>query len=437
MKLTQCQTGGLLRVSLTNKHIVICGAAGTGKTFLLRKLLDTLGTSKTIAYCAPTHQAKQVMAESVGVPCHTIHAILKIHPETYEDEVSFKQSDTPDLTDVDILVVDEASMLDGNIFSIMMNTIPFNCRVIGLGDPYQCQPVKNEPGIISPIFFDERFERIILNEIVRQEKGNPIIEVATAIRKNGSDLFDCNDNKSIGVFKHTSLTSLMTKYFEYVKTPEDMLKYRILSYTNDSVNKFNGLVRQRIYNTTDHVVVNEYLILQQPLYREMKYQGMEIKELVFHNGQTVQVEIIKGNSVKTESIELQGLPHLEPININYYELVIQCLERKDRMPIDVIFDENSTSEIDSYLHYAAINYKRMARTGTPKSKMRKYWNSFWELKNRFVNIKGAAASTFHKSQGSTFEGVFIQNNLGYVDTKIARQLRYVGVTRAKYFVHYI
>lgn len=435
--LTDCQSGGLLRISLTNKHIVICGAAGTGKTFLLRKLLDTLGENKRIVYCAPTHQAKQVLAESVSTDCHTIHAVLKIHPETYEDEVKFDQSGVPDLSEVDVLVIDEASMLDGHIFSILMNTIPASCRIIGLGDPYQCQPVKNEPGIISPIFFDPRFERVILNEIVRQSKGNPIIEVATAIRKTGCDIFACNDGKDQGVFKHTTLGSFMAKYFEYVKTPEDMLRYRILSYTNDSVNKFNGLVRQRVYNTIEPVVTGEYLILQQPLYRELKYQGMEIKELVFHNGQTVQVELIKGNTSLKESIELPGLPHLDPITINYYQLVIQCLERKDRMPIDVIFDESSIGEIECYLHYAAINYKRMARTGTSRSKMRTYWEAFWELKNRFINIKGAAASTFHKAQGSTFDGVFIHNALGYVDEKIARQLKYVGTTRARYFVHFI
>lgn len=439
VQLTPCQQNGLFKIQMSSKHIVICGPAGTGKTFLLRCLLDAIGPNKSIAYCAPTHQAKQVLAESVQEEAYTIHSILKIHPETYEDEVSFKQSEVPDLNDLDILVVDEVSMLDGHLFSIMLKSIPMKCRIIGLGDPYQIQPVKNEPGIISPIFMDERFDRVILSEIVRQSKGNPIIEVATDIRKNGVSVYEYkSDEPGIGVFKHSTLKTFMKKYFEHVKCAEDMLKYKIMAYTNDDVDKFNGLIRQHIYKTNCVVIEGEYIIPQEPISQVLEHKGLKFTEMKFHNGETTRVKSIKQNGEILKTFSLPDLPHLDPIKIKYYNIVLESLDGNVTHPVNVIFDEESTSDLSEYLHYAAINYKRMARCGESQYKMKKRWNAFWELRNMFKDVKGAAACTFHKSQGSTFEGAFIYTGkLQLADPKIRRQLEYVGVTRAKKFVDFI
>lgn len=437
-ELTTCQKNAMFKIMMSQKHIVICGPAGTGKTFLLRHILDALGQSKQVAYCAPTHAAKQVLSDSAGVAACTIHALFKIHPETYEDEVKFDQSGVPDLSEIDYLVIDEVSMLDGQLFDIVMRSIPVGCRIIGMGDPYQLQPVKNEPGIISPIFFDPRFDRVILQEIVRQSKGNPIIEVATAIRKTGCHTFAASgEEEGVGVFQHHTLSAFMSTYFAHVKKPEDMLSYKILAYANDDVDKFNGLIRQRIYNTKEPVVEGEYLIPQAPVYQELQYKGMMMKELKFHNGETTQVVRIKGNSELKETITLPGLK-LDPLKIKYYNVVLKSVAEKIEYPVDIIFDEQSEADISEYLHYAALNYKRMARTGTSKNKMREYWGAFWDLKNRFTPVKGAAACTYHKSQGSTFTGVWMYTGkLFLADPKIRKQLEYVGNTRARKFVHFL
>ncbi|MGL4523062.1 MAG: ATP-dependent DNA helicase [Bacilli bacterium] len=442
-ELTECQKSGLFRLTMTHHNFIICGAAGTGKTTLLRQLLSAF-PDKRIIYCAPTHAAKEVIQETLNVDAHTIHSILRISADTYEDQVVFDQTGIPDLSEVDILVLDEASMVDGQLFQIMVNTVPPSCRIFGLGDPYQLQPVKNDPGIISPIFFSDQFERIILKEIVRQGKDSPIIQVSTHVRKEGGIPYHFVKNEEEGVFKHNSLSDLMRTYWKYVKVPEDMLKYKIIAYTNKTVDKLNDIIRQRIYNTTEPFIRGEYLVMQQPVSRELRSKGMKITEPVFHNGETVQ--IVQDNQCNTSSIEkiietfrLPEYDGLDPIHVEYYKIYLRNKKGDQTYPINVIVDESSRAELDTYLHYTAMHYKRMSRTGASKYKMRDMWSKFWDLKNKFTDVKGAAACTFHKSQGSTYDGVFIlRSGLDeYCDEKIRRQLDYVGLTRARYFAHFL
>lgn len=437
INLTECQRNGLLKVKMSKKHIVICGAAGTGKTFLLKRLLDTIGSEKNIVYCAPTHQAKQVLAETVGVDAFTIHSLLKIHPETYEDQMDFGQSGSPELEEVDVLVLDEASMLDRELFEIMMNSIPRKCLIIALGDPYQIQPVRNAPGIISPIFFDDRFERVILKEIVRQSEGNPIIQVATAIRKEGASIHQMIGDNGEGVFKHDNLSSFMKEYFSVVKTPEDTLTCKILSYTNGVVDDFNGLIRKRLYNTEEPVVQGEYLVMQEPVYHKMEHKGISISEIKFHNGQTVKVrEIFDGKELQ-DVFSLPEVPHLDPVTVKFYRLICESIDDDVVYPIDVIYDEESASDLSYYLHCAAVHYKKI-RPSIPAFKMKSHWREFWKIKERFKEVKGSAACTFHKSQGSTFNRAFIITaKLDLADPKIRRQLEYVGTTRARFRVDFV
>lgn len=444
MILTDGQSSGLYKVRNVlstpwheRKHQVICGPAGTGKTFLLRQVLD-LVKDMQIAFCAPTHQAKSVLSEMVGREAHTIHALMKIHPETYEDTFDFKQSDTPDLESLDVLVIDEVSMLDGLIFDIIMRTIPSKCLIIGMGDPYQIQPVKNDPGNISPIFFDERFERIMLTEIVRQSADNPIIQVATAIRKTGCHVYDCHgDDPEVGIYQHSNLNTFMKKYFEVVKTPEDMLKHKMMSYTNNVVDTFNGLIRQRVYDTTEPVVVGEYLVMQEPVYQVIEFDGKKITELKFHNGETVKVLEIVGGQESVGRLHLPHCPHLDPIHIKYYTLKLQSVTEQTIYNIDVIYDSESESDLSFYLHCVAGHYRKQ-KAKLSSGEMKAAWRKFWALKERFKDVKGAAVCTFHKSQGSTYESAFIiTSKLHLADPKIQKQLEYVAVTRAKNRVDFI
>lgn len=478
--LTKGQHSGLLKIQFSKGHIIVMGPAGTGKTYLLRSFLETVNLA-SCAFCAPTHAAKQVLEDTINsgrleherIQAHTIHSLLKIHPETYEDQIVFDPNgEIPDLSNIKYMIVDEVSMVDGLLFGrIMTVASKFNFKVIGLGDPYQLQPVKPDGcylhetlGIISPMFFHKDFERVLLDEIVRQSKGSPIIEVATKIRKENYNIFDCRspDDTEIGVFKHRTPMSILNKYLSYVKTPRDTLDYKLMAYTNKTVDNLNEYIRRKLFDTDCPVVVGEYLVMQEPVFTEFAGQEM----IIYHNGQACEVMNIQSNEEMEEKVTLPNMVYqgyiegevdewgmdaygtieVQPINLRFWRVDLRSVDNDIEHTIDVIKDEDSQIRLKEYLDTAASIYKgegkeienSSLKPYQKKLKKKLLWVKYWEMKKRFVNTKGSAACTIHKTQGSTFIGAFIfTNKLNDAEYHLRRQLRYVATTRARKFVDFV
>lgn len=458
------------------------GPAGTGKTYLLRNFLEEVDVKKC-AFCAPTHAAKLVLENTINsdkpknehIKAHTIHSLLKIHPDTYEDQIVFDpHGEIPDMSELKYLVVDEVSMVDGLLAGRIMSAAnTYNIRIIALGDPYQLQPVKGDGcylhpllGNISPLFFHKDFERVILDEIVRQQEGNPIIEVATKIRKENSNIYElsCCKEPEIGVFRHRLPQMMLDRYLQFVKKPEDTLNYKLMAYRNKDVDSLNDYVRRKIFNTTDPIVKGEYLVMQEPVFTEFAGQEM----MVYHNGQICEVTEIHEQKELTDTVKLPnmfyqgyiegevdefgmdkyGTIEVAPIEVKFWRVSLISLDDEKLVhTIDIIKDEESQRVLDEYLETAANIYKDKGKLiensgdlkpHQKKTKKKLLWAKYWELKKRFVSTKGSAACTIHKSQGSTFEGAFIfTNRLNDVEYHLARQLKYVATTRARKFVDFV
>lgn len=500
MSLTKCQQNGLFQIQFAKKHVIIMGPAGTGKTYLLREVLELLMKSCNggIAFCAPTHQAKKVLQEMINsgknemdwVKAHTVHSLLKIHPDTYEDEVVFdNKGEVPEFEDIKYIVVDEISMIDAPIYDKLMTVAKKNnISIIGVGDPYQIQPVNSEGSYIHPTLgpvsllfkLHDSFTRVVLEEIVRQSEGHPIIEVATNIRKRNCDFYEliAEDGKT-GVFKLQSDAELVAKYLEYVKTPEDTLKYKLMAYTNAKVEEMNAIVREHIFKTKAPYAVGEYLVMQEPVYD----RSGKMSKLIFNNGQVCEVVNIEGGSFVQEQFELPDLVHdvyvpnedpnelddfvkgvkVDPLSIEVWKLDVRSIDDEMEYTIYSIKDEEANIKYQEYMSLSAEIYKEIGRGIDAKLKFyyadskanpmdrqknnfkinelrtekRDMWAGFWALKSKFIDVKGSAACTFHKSQGSTFIGAFISSEkLEYCEYHLARQLRYVGITRARDFVYF-
>ena len=275
-----------------------------------------------------------------------------------------------------------------------------------------------------------------MKTIVRQQAGNPIIQVATKIRNGG--WFETNWDKEpgTGVLDVKSVANLMKIYLSKVKTPDDLLNYRMLAYTNDVVNRFNKAIRKQVYNTTEPFVDNEYLVMQEPVMKESEIGGETFTETLLNNGETVK---IKEGSIKRQ-MKYISLPYVDPIQIEIAtmtvirnEVDLTEIDGDLEVELSVVWDADGQVQLDEALSYAASQYKQMG-SGKATSRL---WESFWQVKGMFTNTKSLGASTFHKSQGTTVIGVCVYTgDMNFAQFEIQTQLGYVGCTRAQKWVMY-
>ncbi|CAL9975152.1 Dda-like helicase [Vibrio phage K567] len=413
MGLTSCQQGAHDRFLDGEGHLTISGPAGSGKTFLMKSILASLNAKgKNVAMVAPTHQAKNVLHKMTGEDVSTIHSLLKIHPDTYEDQKHFKQAgEVEGLDEIDVLVVEEASMIDDDLYDIMGKTMPRKCRILGVGDKFQLQPVKHDPGVISPMF--TRFETYEMHEVVRQAKDNPLIQVATEVR-NGQWLRS-NWSKELkqGVLRVPNVNKMLDTYLSKVETAEDLLDYRILSYTNDCVDTFNGIIREHVYNTSEPFIPGEYLVTQMPV----MHSNGKYPVCVIDNGEVVKI-------LDVRQITIDG--QLPKVENESFDVACLTVEKDDGnvYEFNVLWDDLQKERFQRYLMVAAGQYKSI------RGNTKRYWRAFWGLKEQMIETKSLGASTVHKSQGTTVKGVCIYTqDMGYAEPEIVQQLAYVALTR--------
>lgn len=417
------------------QHITINGPAGTGKTTLTKFIIDHLisvGVSG-IALAAPTHGAKKVLSKLSGMQASTIHSLLKINPTTYEENVLFEQSKTPDMATIRVLICDEASMYDRKLFQILMASIPSWCIVIAIGDEAQIRPV--EPGSTiqapakSPFFTHKDFLQLHLTEVVRSNA--PIIDVATDIR-NGSWIYEkLVDGKGVHEFNsETALKDFMLNYFEIVKAPEDLFENRMLAFTNKSVDKLNAIIRRRLYETDKPFIVGEIVVMQEPLIKELQYDGKKFSEILFNNGQNVRILSAEETS---SFLGARGVPG--EYLIRHWVLEIETYGEDDdyaRESINVISSQDEQNKFQFFLAKCADTYKNWNKGGKAP------WSEFWQAKRKFHKVKALPASTFHKAQGISVDNSFIYTPcIHMADAQLAQQLLYVGTTRGRFNVYYV
>jgi exodeoxyribonuclease V alpha subunit len=126
-----------VRAALTSKLSILTGGPGTGKTTILRALVEILKAKKVrVHLAAPTGRAAQRLAETTGGFASTIHRLLKYDPATGG---FIANEDTPLATD--FLVLDEASMLDTRLAAALIQAVPSRAHLLLVGDTDQLPSV--------------------------------------------------------------------------------------------------------------------------------------------------------------------------------------------------------------------------------------------------------------------------------------------------------
>src|SRR4051812_49346337 len=150
------------------------GYAGTGKTTLARHIAE--GVDGEVAFGAYTGKAALVLRTKGCADASTIHSMIYRSRESDENGPQFVLNRQSPASKADLIIIDECSMVDEELGRDLLS---FGQPVLVLGDPAQLPPVKGGG------FFTEGEPDVMLTEVHRQAKDNPIIHLSLTVREGG------------------------------------------------------------------------------------------------------------------------------------------------------------------------------------------------------------------------------------------------------------
>lgn len=243
--------------------MTLSGYAGTGKTSLMEMIAKKCKKEyKNVKFCASTNKAAAVLKDRVskaGFDATTLNKLFGIRLEmdtskdTYDvrnvvnivnEEALMKQGVYPGTT----IIIDEASMIDDENYEIINNLAKsYDLKIIYVGDSAQLAPVNQDS--ISKVFRNGNGKVITLTQVERTD-DNAILKEATDLRNNkplsGESSFN---NKGEGVAyvspqNRETISNIIKNYAQGLKQNPNY--FRILAYTNAAVAKYNAMVRNAL-----------------------------------------------------------------------------------------------------------------------------------------------------------------------------------------------
>jgi len=379
----------LLKDKLKNNNkLLIIGAAGTGKTYLVSTFVKTLPAHIKVLVLAPTHQALSILKDYFSmsktlarVEYRTIHSALKLRPKIINGERKFVPSGTPIINNYDYIIVDEASMIKRSEMRELLKT---EKKIIFLGDKHQLPPVGEEESII----FKEISNKIELKEVKRQSNGNPIVEIS----KNPESFLQFLSDKKNKINNYAGIAfckdkSYAVKMSAQVNNPKDLI---FLAYRNETVKRFNNSVKKEL-NIAEQITLKTPIILKSPF-----------KNLP--TGTLIIPKFIEEYKAYEGIVNKKG--KLITADIKYY-LINGNVK---------IISEKSEKDFRRIL-YAA------------KQRDAKF---YYKLLDKYAQWDYSWGITIHKSQGSSFKAAIIDlSDILRSDDQTKKKLAYVALTRAR------
>lgn len=365
-----------IKKALENNILIITGGPGTGKTTIIETIVEIYKEIKDLTYddlidkialLAPTGRASKRMSEATNLPATTIHRFLKWNKENNEFMVNETNKDFSEL-----VIIDEVSMIDINLFSSLFKGITTNAKLILVGD-YNQLPSVGAGNILKDLIDCQKIDTIYLDLLYRQDENSYINNLAHDI-KNGNlseeFLKTKNDYAFLNCLSDSILDTLKTTCQRLVEKDIDQKRIQLMAPMYAGINGIDNLNKelQKIFNPEDH---NK---------NEIRYG-----DIVFRENDKI--------------LQLVNMPDDNVFNgdVGYIKYIIKAANSKSKKnEIYVDYDGN----VVKYL---------------PKD---------------FNKIKHGFIISIHKSQGSEFDLVIIPICMSYY-RMLYRKLIYTAITRAK------
>ena len=167
-----------VQLACEQKVMVLTGGPGTGKTTIVRAITEIFKRrGARLAVAAPTGRAARRLSESTQLEGHTLHRLLEFSPK----EGKFLRNAEQPL-ELDLLVVDEFSMVDNELFARLLEALPPESRLVIVGDDLQL-PSVGAGNVLSDVIESGRVSVVVLEEIFRQAQSSLITVNAHRIQR--------------------------------------------------------------------------------------------------------------------------------------------------------------------------------------------------------------------------------------------------------------
>jgi len=444
------------------------GYAGTGKTFMMKGLIDFLvKTQRSFRIAAPTGRAAKVISQKSKHKAYTIHKTIysskdlkefktkdEDGTETFKFYYELKHNEDPNNT---IYIVDEASMLS-NVYSegeffrfgsgfLLKDLIKYinfdnndhNKKIIFIGDNAQLPPVNmNFSPALDGKYLQENCNltssEFELTEVVRQKADSGILHNATKLRQSlKANIFNQLDIETNFIdINKTKHEELLSKYLEACNNSIDE-ETIIVAYSNSSVKEYNDFVRNHFFPNQNTITENDKIILVSNNYN---YPQMEllngdfgiVKEVApINESRTIK---LKRKNRRNKTIEINVPLTFRNVIITFTDEELKKHDIQCKIIENLLYSRHrdlSSDELKAlYIDFKIRNPNLKSGTKEFKDAIRSdvYFNA--------LRIKFGYAVTCHKAQGGEWANTFLncKTSMGYFNSSYFRWL-YTGITRAK------
>lgn len=374
----------------SNNVVIITGGPGTGKTTIIKNVIDIYKShGKKVVLCAPTGRAAKRMTEMTGEEAKTLHRLLEIGKIEKDNEFTIMNYEVAPI-DADVIIVDEASMVDIYLMNYLLNGIYQGTKLILVGDTDQLPSVG--PGsVLKDIINSERIKTIFLDEIFRQAAQSKII--VNSHRVNDGEYFLDKEEQE----------GLKDDFFYIKEKSQDIMLDQIISLCKGRLKNFGDydfFENIQILSPTKKGLLGTKE-LNKRLQEELNPSSDEKKEkkvgeVIFREGDRV-MQVKNNYDIYWEKGSTLSLTYENGTGIFNGELgkivKIDFLNKQ----IKILFDDEKEA-----------------------------WYAFSDMDQ----IEHAYAITVHKAQGSEFDVVIMVVTQSSA-MLLTRNLLYTGLTRAK------